>query len=372
MQKFLLTVPTMLGTESVTANEIRRCGYETAAVENGRVTFEGDCEAVAVANVRLRAGERVLINLGSFRADTFDALFEGTRALGWEEFIPLGGAFPVKGHALSSKLHSVPDCQAIIKKAVARRLGACYGMNVLPEDSALYQIQFSIMRDVATLYIDTTGISLHKRGYRPASVAAPLRETLAFSMIDIARWGRKKALLDPFCGSGTIAIEAALFAANIAPGVNRTFAAENWKNMDKKHFANAREETRDEEERGDVRIYASDIDKGAVKTAQENARRAGVDGMIRFSVRDMRDLEPLSGQGAIICNPPYGERLMDKRSCEALYADMGKKFGEYEGFTKHILTSHEGFEKFYARTADKRRKLYNGTLKCNLYQYYKL
>lgn len=370
-ERFYLTVPCMLGTESVTAHQVRSLGYETESVADGRVSFEGDREAVALANVNLRSGERVLIRMGVFSALSFTELFEGTRALPWEDFIEPRGAFPVKGYSLKSQLHSVPDCQSIIKKAIVKRLGAKYGVERFEETGSVFRVQFSIMKDTVTLYIDTTGAPLYKRGYRAEGVTAPLRETLAFSMVDISRWRGNWIFHDPFCGSGTIPIEAALYALNIAPGKNRRFACESWALMDKRFFADAREEATEAETRDKkVEIYASDIDPSAVDLARSNARKAGVDGAIRFFVSDVAKLRGFTGKGVIMCNPPYGERLMDKRSVERLYGKMGKKFKEFPGASKLILTSYEDFEKFYGEKADKKRKLYNGMLKCNFYMYF--
>lgn len=370
-ERFILTVPCPLGTESITAHQIRRLGYETTEVLDGRVSFEGDYEAVALANINLRSGERVLIKLGQFKALSFEELFENVRDLPWENFIGKDSAFPVKGYSLKSKLYSVPDCQSIIKKAIVSRLGEKYNVKWFDETKDLFRVRFAIMKDTVTVYIDTTGAPLYKRGYRAEGVLAPLRETLAFSMIDISRWRGEKIFCDPFCGSGTVPIEAALYALNIAPGINRRFECEAWRFMDKKTFSDAREEARDAEKRDRaVRIYASDIDPDAVTLARSNAKKAGVEGAIRFFVSDVVKVKPFTEKGVIICNPPYGERLMDKESVECLYGKMGRKFAEFKDASKLILASHENFEAFYGQRADKKRKLYNGMLKCNLYMYF--
>ena len=370
--RLLLTVPTFFGTEATLAHEIRSLGYETAEVTDGRVTFEGDTEAIALANVNLRCGERVLIRMAEFKATTFEELFQGVNSIEWENFIQKDCAFPVKGNSLKSVLSSVPACTSIIKKAVVKRLGAKYGIETFEETGPMMRIQFSLMRDVATIYLDTTGDPLYKRGYRAQGVVAPLRETLAFAMVDVTRWRGDRPFLDPFCGSGTIPIEAALYAKKIAPGINRRFASETWRIVGKALYDDIREEARDMEDRDfETHIFASDIDPVAVALAKENAKKAGVDKYITFSVADASKRDIFTDKGVIVCNPPYGERLMDRTSCESLYYKIGKHFSEYPNAGKYILTSHEGFEKHFGRPADKKRKLYNGMLKCYLYQYFK-
>jgi len=367
-----LTVPVLFGTESIAADEIRKLGYDTTSVTDGKVTFLGDFEAVCVANINLRCGERVLIKLAEFSASSFDELFEGTKAIEWEKFIPKNGAFPVKGHALKSKLHSVPDCQSIVKKAIVERLKRKYGISYFEETGAKYQIQFSIIKDVVVLYIDTTGDSLHKRGYRAKSNAAPLRETIAYSMINLSRFRGDRLFLDPFCGSGTIAIEAAMYQANIAPGLNRHFASEKWNCIGKELWKDIRLEAR-ENIKKDVQkvISASDIDADTIELAKNNAKLAGVDQLIDFSCCAMEKLTPHTEKGAIVCNPPYGERLMTEDECKKLYTNMGKKFTQFSEMNKYILTSYPYFEKYYGKSADKKRKIYNGMLKCDIYQYFK-
>ncbi len=369
--KFDISVPTFFGTEATVAYEVKSLGYETTEVKDGRVTLEGDWEAVALLNVNLRCGERVLIKLAQFSAVVFEELFQGVYNLPWEEFIGENDQFPVTGSSLKSQLHSVPACQSIIKKAVLKRLSLRYGREHFEETGNKFMIRFTILKDICTVYLDTSGVPLYKRGYRTMGVEAPMRETLAFSMVDISRWRGDRPFLDTFCGSGTIPIEAALYALNIAPGIKRSFLAESWGCMDKSYWADAREEARENENRSaETHIFASDIDPKAVETAKANAERAGVGNRIRFSVCDMAKASEFTEKGIIMCNPPYGERLMDKKSCEGLYRAMGRKFSRYPLAAKLILTSHEEFEKFYGRPADKRRKLYNGMLKCYLYQYF--
>lgn len=373
MSKFNLTIPTLLGTEQVVAFEVKELGYEISKVDNGSVSFVGDEEAIAVLNVNLRAAERVMIKLASFKATTFDALFEGVRGIHWEELLPADAQFPVTGYALKSALHSVPDCQAIVKKAIVERLSKKYGITGrLEETGGLYPVRFAIMKDVATIYLDTSGPSLYKRGYRVESVIAPMRETLAFSMISLSFWKGDRPFIDPFCGSGTIPIEAAMFATNRAPGLKRRFVAETWRNlMPKELWKDIRTEARENENPNrETQIFASDIDPEAIKIAKQNAINAGVADKIHFELKDVADITPFREKGVICCNPPYGERLMDKKSCQALYRTMGKKFSQFTEAKKLILTSHEEFEKYYGKEADKRRKLYNGMLKCYVYHYF--
>lgn len=367
--KLELCTPCLFGLEGPVGNELRHMGMDDVRPENGRVYFRSDEYGMAKANIRSRFGERVMIVMGRFNARTFDELFEGTKAIAWENFIPKNGAFPVKGHSLNSNLHSIPDCQKIIKKAVASRLSAKYGVNWLPEDGALYQIQFAIMNDQAVLYIDTTGTGLFKRGYRPAHVAAPLRETLAAAMVDIAGYRGRGDFCDPFCGSGTIAIEAALAAKNRAPGINRSFSAKNWDNFDRAIWRNAMEEAKSREFSGDYHIFASDIDPKAVNMAQANAKRAGVDDVIEFAVADATQFDRTTDRGVIVTNPPYGERLMEKAEAERLYVQFGKAFHQLENWQLYLLSSHTEFERAFGKPATKKRKLYNGTIKCDLFMY---
>ena len=371
-ERFLLTVPTFFGTEAILAHEIRSLGYETTEVTDGRVTFEGDSEAIALCNVNLRCGERVLIKMAEFKATTFEELFQGVYNVEWENLIQSDCAFPVKGNSLKSILSSVPACTSIVKKAVVKRLGTKYGIEIFEETGPMMRIQFSLMRDTATIYLDTTGEALYKRGYRAQGVVAPLRETLAFAMVDVTRWRGDRPFLDPFCGSGTIPIEAALYAKKIAPGINRRFVSETWRIVGKNLYDDIREEARSMEQRDfETHIFASDIDPGAVALAKENAKKAGVDKYINFSVADATKVDIFTDKGVIVCNPPYGERLMDRTSCESLYYKIGRHFSDFPNAGKYILTSHDGFEKHFGRPADKRRKLYNGMLKCYLYQYFK-
>lgn len=370
MTKLEYCVPCLFGLEGPVGDELRRMGMAGVRPENGRVRFSGDEAALMTANIRLRCGERVLIELGHFSADTFDGLFEGARALAWERFIPKDGKFPVKGYSLNSKLQSVPDCQKIIKKAVASRLGAKYGLLRLPEEAETYQIQFSIMKDTAYLYLDTSGTGLHKRGYRPAAGAAPLRETLASAMVGLARYRGKGDFCDPFCGSGTLPIEAALIAKNRAPGINRGFSAENWRCFGKDLWDDARREAREGEFSGTYSIRGSDIDPKVLALAKQNAERAGVGDVIRFEPADAMHFKMKTERGVIVTNPPYGERIMEKREAEGLYRGFGEAYRASENWSLYLLSSHTEFERSFGRAADKKRKLYNGMIKCELYMYF--
>lgn len=370
MGKLTFAIPTLLGVEGLTADELRRMNMEDVRVENGRVFCQGEPKDIPRLNLRLRTGERVLILLGSFPASTFEELFEGTRKLPWERFIPDGGAFPVKGFSLNSALHSVPACQSIVKKAVATRLGKVYHRETLPETGALYQIQFSIMKNVASLMLDTTGPGLYKRGYRAVGVAAPLRETLAAALVLLSGYRGKDPFCDPFCGSGTIAIEAALIAKNRAPCLNRTFTAQKWPWLPSDAWVEAAGEAMDLEFDGTYDIWGGDIDPAAIRIARDNAVKADVEDLVRFEVADARTFSRTEEYGRIVSNPPYGERLMEKREAEELYRDFGRTVqGLPTGWKINILSSHTEFERTFGRTADKKRKLYNGMLKCDLFQY---
>ena len=363
-------VPTLFGLEGLCADEMRRLGLPEVRAENGRVLCGGTAADLPRLNLNLRTGERVLLVLGSFRAEDFDALYEKTRALPWERFIPREGRFPVKGHSLNSTLHSVPACQSIVKKAVAARLGEKYGLNTLPETGALYQIQFSLMKDAAVLMLDTSGAGLHKRGYRAQGVAAPLRETLAAAMVLLSRYRGRDPLCDPFCGSGTIPIEAALIAKNRAPGLNRTFSAQKWTWVDKRLWLEAADEAMDREFDGDYEIWGGDLDPQAVELARHNAALAEVDDLVRFDVDDARTFHWGGLRGRVVTNPPYGERIMERREAEELYRAFGKAWSKFpEGWKLFLLSSHTEFERTFGRPADKKRKLYNGMLKCDLFMY---
>ena len=370
MNDFTLCVPCLLGLEGPISDELRRLKLNGVRSENGRVYFSGDAMALAKANINLRIGERVLIELGRFKAESFDELFERTKALPWEELIPRNAAFPVKGYSLNSKLFSVSDCQKIIKKAVVERLKSVYGIEWFPEDAETYQIQFSIMKDVVSMCIDTSGAGLHKRGYRPAHNAAPLKETMAAAMVTLSRYRGREDFCDPFCGSGTIPIEAALIAKNRAPGISRRFSSMDWTTLDQSVWSLAVEEARSREFSGDYRIVGSDIDPAALRIARENAVRAGVDDVVRFEKADASEFARKTENGIIVTNPPYGERIMEKQEAEALYRSFGKAWSATENWKLYLLSSHTEFERCFGTPATKKRKLYNGMIKCDLFMYF--
>ena len=370
MDKLQFSVPTLFGLEGLAADEMRRLNLEGVQAENGRVQCQGTVADIPRLNLNLRTGERVLVVLGSFPANNFDQLFEGTKALPWEQFIPRDGQFPVKGFSLNSQLHSVPTCQAMIKKAVAARLGGKYGLNQMPETGALYQIQFSIMKDTATLMLDTSGAGLHKRGYRAKGVVAPLRETLAAAMVMLSRYKGRDPLCDPFCGSGTIPIEAALIAKNRAPGLSRSFSAQKWKQVDSKLWLQAADEAMDKEYDGDYEIWGGDLDPEAVELARRNAELAEVDDVVKFEVSDATRFHWGGLHGRVVTNPPYGERIMERREAEELYRAFGVAWRKFpDSWKLYLLSSHTEFERTFGKQADKKRKLYNGMLKCDLFMY---
>lgn len=368
---YQFSVPCLMGCEGLVADELRFNRFQEVRAENGRVLFVGDMAECARANVNLRCGERVLLQLGAFPAATFDQLFEGVRALPWEQFISREDAFPVKGYSLNSKLFSVPDCQKIIKKAVVRRLESVYGQSWFEELGAKCQIQFSLIRDRCEVSLDTTGPALYKRGYKLEAPEATLRETLAAAMVKLARYRGREDFIDPFCGAGTIAIEAAMVANRIAPGARRTFHAENWECTPDGLFDRAREEARANEKHEKLSLTASDISAEAVELARENARRAGVGDCIQIERADALKLSYEKRSGILMTNPPYGVRLLDVEQARAIYAALGRLTGSAPDLKQYILTSDESFEQIYGRPCDKKRKLYNGMIKCGLYMYFK-
>lgn len=361
--------PCLFGLEGPLGNELRHMGMKDVRGENGRVFFRGSDVDLARSNIKSRFAERILIEVGRFRAASFDELFEGTRSLAWERFIPKTGAFPVKGWSLESSLHSVPDCQAIIKKAVSARLGAKYALSWLPETGETYRIQFSILKDTAVLFLDTSGVGLHKRGYRPAQVTAPLRETLAAALVDIAGYRGRGDFADPFCGSGTVAIEAALAAKGRAPGILRSFSAERWPILDKAVWTKAREEARAGEYDREYHIFASDIDEKAVETARQNAKRAGVEKLITFEAADAGRFSRRTEDGVIVTNPPYGERLGDLRDAQRTIREFGRAMRNNPLWRVNIISSDEELERCFGGRAKKVRKLYNGMIKCGYYMF---
>lgn len=371
MSKIEFIATTLFGVEAVTARELKEQGYQDVAIEDGKVTFVGDEMALCRSNLWIRTAERIYVKIGEFTATTFEELFEGTKALPWEDWIPEDGRFPVEGYSIKSKLFSVSDCQAIVKKAVVERLKKKYKKEWFEENGAAYKIKFSLMKDKVTLMIDTSGDGLHKRGYRVISNEAPLRETLAAAMIMLSFWKPDRPLIDPFCGSGTIPIEAAMIGINLAPGLKRHFASEKWRRISSKLWKQAREEAHNAIKKDvSLNIKGYDINKNAIKLSKDNARKAGVEKYITFENIPLKDLKTDDKYGVIICNPPYGERMGELEEVEKLYKEMGKVFKKLDTWSFYILTSHEKFEKLFGREASKKRKLYNGMIKTYYYQYY--
>lgn len=372
MDRYELIAPCHFGLEAVMKREILDLGYEITQVEDGKVTFEGDAEAIAYANVFLRSTERILLKVGEFEAVTFDQLFEMTKALPWEQYIPENGKFWVaKANSLKSKLFSPSDIQSIMKKAIVERLKEKYHKEWFPEDGAEYPIRVSILKDRVTIGLDTTGVSLHKRGYRQMKVKAPITETLASALLMLTPWKGNRILVDPFCGSGTFPIEAAMMAANMAPGMKRRFLGEHWTNfLPEENWKNAREEARDLVDlKIDTDIQGFDIDPLAVEAARANAKLAGVDHLIHFQERPVADLSHSGHYGFIITNPPYGERLEEKEALPELYRTLGQRFQALPDWSMYMITSYEDAQRYIGKNADKNRKIYNGMLKTYFYQY---
>lgn len=372
MRTFDLLVPCHFGLEAVLKREIYDLGYEITKVEDGRVTFEGDEEAICRANIFLRTAERVMIQVGRFKATTFEELFQGIKNLPWEEYIPEDGKFWVKkASSINSKLFSPSDIQSIAKKAMVERMKQKYHKEWFKEDGAAYPVRIFLLKDEVTVALDTSGDSLHKRGYRTMTSKAPLTETLAASLIMLTPWRKDRILVDPFCGSGTFPIEAAMIAANIAPGMNRDFTAEEWTNLiDRKLWYECVKEAEDMiDTTVKVDIQGYDIDGDVIKAARENAKRAGVEHMIHFQQRAVADLSHPKKYGFIITNPPYGERLEDKADLPALYTQIGQAYQRLDSWSMFLITSYTDTEKYIGRKADKNRKIYNGMLKTYFYQF---
>lgn len=361
----------LFGLESLLGEEIEALGYEKTETIDGRVTFKGDLAAIARCNINLRFAERLYIKMGSFSASTFTGLFDGTNSLPWENWIGKDDAFPVKGHSIKSTLTSIPDCQSIVKKAIVNRLSAEYDISWFREDGVKYQIEFFILKDVATLMIDTSGTALHKRGYRPAAGVAPLRETLAAAMVKLSRPREEVLLWDPFCGSGTIGIEAALMMTNTAPGLGRNFAAEEFYDLPEKIWSDAREEAKSKITESKFEVYSSDIDPHMVDLARANIKRADMGAHIKCFVRNATEIVKADRRATIVCNPPYGERLSTDEEVQTLYRAMGQCFSKLAPWQIYILSSVPDFQMLYGRRADKVRTLYNGMIKCGFYQYFK-
>lgn len=372
MERMEWIAPCHFGLESVLKREIQDLGYEIAQVEDGRVTFYGGADAACRANVFLRTAERVLLKAGSFKAVTFDELFEKTKAIPWENYIPKNGKFWVaKASSVKSKLFSPSDIQSIMKKAMVDRLRSRYHVQWFQEDGASYPLRVFLMKDIVTIGIDTSGDSLHKRGYRPLAGKAPISETLAAALIMLTPWRKERILVDPFCGSGTFPIEAAMMAANIAPGMNRSFTAESWANLiDKKLWYEAIDEANDLiDDQIETDIQGYDIDGDVVRMARQNAENAGVDHLIHFQERPVSALSHPKKYGFIITNPPYGERLEEKEALPGLYREFGESFRKLDSWSAYMITSYEDAERYFGRKADKNRKIYNGMLKTYFYQF---
>ena len=372
MKTVELIAPCHFGLEAVLKREILDLGYEIVKVEDGRITFRTDLDGIARANIFLRTAERILLKIGSFKAYTFDDLFEGTKKLPWEDYIPENGRFWVKkASTAKSKLFSAPDIQSIVKKAMVDRMKSKYKVSWFNEDGDDYPVRVFILKDQVTISLDTTGIPLHKRGYRPSAGKAPISETLAAALIMLTPWRKERILVDPFCGSGTFPIEAAMMAANIAPGMNRSFTAESWANLiDKKLWYEAIDEANDLiDDQIETDIQGYDIDGDVVRMARQNAENAGVDHLIHFQERPVSALSHPKKYGFIITNPPYGERLEEKEALPGLYREFGESFRKLDSWSAYMITSYEDAERYFGRKADKNRKIYNGMLKTYFYQF---
>lgn len=371
MEKFELIATTTFGIEAVVKRELIALGFRVLNTENGKVMFESDAAGIARANLWLRSADRVLLKIGEFTAETFDELFDKTNDLDWKKYIPVDGKFTVNGKSVKSKLFSISDCQRIVKKSIVENLKKQYTVDWFSETGASYEVLISILKDVATLTIDTSGAGLHKRGYRVKTVEAPLKETLAASLVLLSFWNKERPLYDVFCGSGTIPIEAAMIGKNIAPGLNREFASMEWPMIGKDIWD---EEIKKAKEKINydlkINIFASDISEENLEAARRNAQKAGVSDSITFTHSDFKDVDYIHDYSVIISNPPYGERLLDEYYVKQLYRNIGFKFNKLDTWSKYILTSFEGFENLYEKKAERVRVLYNGNIKTRYYQYY--
>lgn len=367
--EFDLIATSTFGLEAVVAKELKLLGYEDLISENGKVSFKGDEYDIAICNTWLRTADRVLIKMAEFKAESFEELFQGTLSVPWGELIPMDGKMHVVGKSIKSALHSVPDCQSIVKKAVVEAMKKQYNTAWFEEDGPVYKIEIALLKDIATLTIDTSGSGLHKRGYRELAGEAPMKETLAAALVQLSSWEPSRVLADPFCGSGTIPIEAALIGKNIAPGLNRNFVCESWPTMDKAIWEEVRGYAKSKINKEDFQILASDVNGRLLKTARENALKAGVSDNIAFQKLDAKEFTSRKKYGFIISNPPYGERLGDMAEVEELYKKVGELYRNLDSWSFYIITSHPDFQKLFGKKADKNRKLYNGRLLCYYYQY---
>ncbi|WP_077621776.1 THUMP domain-containing class I SAM-dependent RNA methyltransferase [Sediminibacillus massiliensis] len=371
-QQVTLIATAAMGLESIVAREVKDLGYDDVSVENGKVIFNADVSAIPRCNLWLRTADRIKVLVGEFEATSFDELFEKTKALPWESYIEEDGEFPVIGKSVKSKLYSVSDCQAIVKKSVAERLKQKHGVaSWLKETGAFYRIEVALLKDKATLTIDASGTGLHKRGYRIGQGEAPLKETLAAALIKLTNWTPDRPFADPFCGSGTIPIEAAMIGQNIAPGFNREFSSENWQWIGNKTWERALEEAEDLANYDQpLDITGSDIDHRMINVAKDNAMEAGLGDLVDWKQMQVRDIYPRKEHGYLVGNPPYGERLGDKAEVEQMYKDLGRAMEDHPSWSVYILTSNENFEKLYGKKASKKRKLFNGFIKTDYYQYF--
>lgn len=371
MAQYTLIATAAMGVEALVAKEIRSLDFANVKVDNGKITYESDALGIARSNLWLRTADRVKLLVGEFSATSFEELFERTKALPWGEILPKNAAFPVIGKSVKSKLYSVPDCQAIVKKAIVESMKKKYNVSWFEENGATYRIEVALHKDIATLSIDTSGAGLHKRGYRYLHNNAPLKETLAAAMLLLTNWTHDKPFIDPFCGSGTIPIEAALIGLNIAPGLNRTFASQQWDLIPQSDWQRAQEETIDLAKRDrKLEILGTDIDHKMIELSKINAKQAGILDAVTFKQMQVKDFHPKQDGGYIVCNPPYGERIGEREQVEQLYKDMGKTFRKNPSWSVYVLTSNERFEKLYGKKATKKRKLYNGNIKTYYYQFF--
>lgn len=371
MANLNLIATATFGLEAVVAREVQGLGYADTKTENAKVEYVADESGICRSNLWLRSADRVLVKIGQFPALSFEELFEGTKSLPWENWIPENAKFPVSGKSINSKLFSVPDCQGIVKKAIVERLKQRYHKQWFEETGPEYPIEVALLKDIVTLTIDTSGAGLHKRGYRKLSATAPLKETLAAAMIQLSYWDAERVLIDPFCGSGTIPIEAAMIGLKIAPGINREFISEKWPQIPAELWKQAREEAKDTIQRDlKLKIIGTDIDDSVLSLARYHRKLAGLDDQIHFQRLPVSELKNSHKYGCIICNPPYGERIGTQKETEQIYREMGNRFGQLETWSKYILTAHPDFQRLYGKNADRRRKLYNGRIECQFYQYY--
>lgn len=371
MASIKLAATSTFGLEAVVKRQMHKLGYENIKAYDGGVSFTGDFSTLVNANLNLRYADRILWVLGEFKAETFEELFQGVKKIDWDEIFPIDARFIITGKSVKSTLSSVPACQSVAERAVVEKLKKKYKVERFPKTGSVYKVQVAILRNMVTISLDTSGVGLHKRGYRQDQLSAPLKETMAAALVDLSYYRRERTLLDPTCGSGTIAIEAAMTARNIAPGLSRSFAAQNWEIIDKKIWKEERAAAYAAIDADFMPIiYASDIDPKAIETAKGNAVKAGVDDCIKFEVKPFKDVILPGVYGVCICNPPYAQRLGELKEVEELYTDMGRLFRAEPTWSFYVITSHEGFEKLYGRRADKKRKLFNGNVKTDYYQFY--